>query len=80
MVRSDRRVETTAISSASKEGSRVALKSSQVETDLTDDAIRLAAPLRGLVDNKVGAVDETWAALRFVWRLENRGSPTSGAK
>jgi hypothetical protein len=55
-------------------------KSSQVETDLTDDAIRLVALPRGLVDNKVCAVDETWTALRFVWRLENRGSPTSGAK
>lgn len=27
----------------------------------------------GLVDNKVAAIDETWSALRFVVRRENRG-------
>jgi hypothetical protein len=51
-------------------------KSSRVDTDLTDDVIRRLALPRGLVDNKVCAVDETWSALRFVWRLENRGSRT----
>ncbi len=30
------------------------------------------ALLPGLVDNKVCAVDETWSALRFVWRVEHR--------
>jgi hypothetical protein len=55
-------------------------KSSQVPTDLTDDIVRLLALPRGLVDNKVCAIDETWTALRFVWRLEHRGSLTSGAK
>ncbi len=47
-------------------------KSSGVVTDLTDNAVRGAVLSRGLVDNKVCAIDETWSALRFVWRLENR--------
>lgn len=47
-------------------------KSSGVSTDLTDEVVRgLALPL-GLVDNKVCAVDETWTALRFVWRRTMR--------
>jgi hypothetical protein len=32
-------------------------------------SIGLAA---GLVDNKSCAIDESWQALRFVWRLEDR--------
>jgi hypothetical protein len=50
-------------------------KSSGVETDLTDGVIREAVLPWGLVDNKVCAIDETWSALRFVWRLEHRESP-----
>lgn len=49
-------------------------KSSGVATDLTDDAVREIALARGLVDNKVCAVDGTWSALRVVWRRERRGS------
>jgi hypothetical protein len=44
-------------------------------TDLTDDAVRQTALGRGLVDNKVCAVDETWSALRLVWRREHRPGP-----
>jgi hypothetical protein len=47
-------------------------KASGVATDLTDNAVRAAALPRGLVDNKVCALDETWSALRVVWRRENR--------
>jgi hypothetical protein len=47
-------------------------KSSGVTTDLTDNAVRGAVLPQGLVDNKVCAIDETWSALRFVWRKENR--------
>ena len=47
-------------------------KASGVATDLSDNAIRAAALPRGLVDNKVCALDETWSALRLVWRRENR--------
>jgi hypothetical protein len=41
-------------------------------TDLSDHAIRAAALPRALVDNKVCAVDDTWSALRLVWRVETR--------
>jgi hypothetical protein len=47
-------------------------KASGMATDLGDNAIRVAALTRGLVDNKVCALDETWSALRLVWRRENR--------
>jgi hypothetical protein len=47
-------------------------RSSGVETDLTDHAVREVALPDGLVDNKVCAVDETWTGLRLVWRLEHR--------
>jgi hypothetical protein len=47
-------------------------KSSGVPTDIDDHVVRaLSIPL-GLVDNKVCAIDETWTALRLVWRRENR--------
>jgi len=49
-------------------------KASKVPTDLSDHVVRdLAFPL-GLVDNKVCSVDETWTALRVVWRLEHRSA------
>ncbi len=48
-------------------------KASGLVTNLTDKAVREAVLPQGLVDNKVCAIDETWSALRFVWRLENRG-------
>ncbi|MEA3076589.1 MAG: hypothetical protein QOF60_1497 [Actinomycetota bacterium] len=48
-------------------------KSSGVATDITEDTIREVALPRGLVDNKVCAVDETWSGLRLVWRKERRG-------
>jgi hypothetical protein len=55
-------------------------KASHVETDLSDNYVRASALRRGLVDNKVCAVDETWSALRVVWRKELRSqrSPTAG--
>jgi hypothetical protein len=47
-------------------------RTSGVATDLADHAIRdIALPL-GLVDNKVCAIDATWTALRFAWRVERR--------
>jgi hypothetical protein len=48
-------------------------KSSGMESDITDVAVRDIVLRRGLVDNKVCAIDETWSALRFVWRREHRG-------
>jgi hypothetical protein len=49
-------------------------KASRVETDLSDNEVRACALQRGLVDNKVCAVDATWSALRVVWRKELRPS------
>jgi hypothetical protein len=47
-------------------------RASGVSTDMTEDVVRKHALPRGLVDNKVCAIDETWSALRLVVRLENR--------
>jgi len=47
-------------------------KASGARTDLTEDVARQVGLPRGLVDNKVCAIDETWSGLQFVWRLENR--------
>jgi hypothetical protein len=50
-------------------------KASGVASDLSDNAIRAAVLPRGLVDNKVCALDETWSALRLVWRRQKRVDP-----
>ena len=47
-------------------------KAAGVETDLSDNTVREVALRRGLVDNKVCAVNATWSALRVVWRKELR--------
>ena len=47
-------------------------RASGVETDVTEDVVREVALPRGLVDNKVCAIDETWSGLRLVIRLEHR--------
>jgi hypothetical protein len=47
-------------------------RSSGVTTDLTEDSFREIGLPRGLVDNKVCAIDATWSGLRLVHRLENR--------
>jgi hypothetical protein len=47
-------------------------RSSGVYTDITEDVVREVALPRGLVDNKVCAIDETWSGLRLVIRVENR--------
>lgn len=53
-------------------------RSSGVAADVTEDVVReLALPL-GLVDNKVCAIDETWSALRLVWRRERRHENPAG--
>jgi hypothetical protein len=49
-------------------------RSAGVETDVTDGVVREIALPRGLVDNKVCAIDDTWTGLRLVWRVERRGS------
>ena len=47
-------------------------KASGVRTDMTEDRVRDIALPRGLVDNKVCAVDGTWSGLRLVVRKEHR--------
>src|SRR3954471_4347007 len=47
-------------------------RSSGAETDMTEDVVRDVGLPRGLVDNKVCAIDETWSGLRLVVRRENR--------
>jgi hypothetical protein len=48
-------------------------KASKIATDMTEDVVREVALPRGLVDNKVCAVDEIWSGLRLVIRKELRG-------
>jgi hypothetical protein len=47
-------------------------KASKMETDITEDVIRVVALPMGLVDIKVCAVDETWSGLKLVLRKELR--------
>jgi hypothetical protein len=48
-------------------------RASGLETDLTEDVVRGIALERGLVDNKVCAIDDTWSGLRLVYRVADRG-------
>jgi hypothetical protein len=41
-------------------------------SDITDNVVRAAALTRGLVDNKVAAIDNDWSGLRVVWRTGQR--------
>src|SRR5678815_5463304 len=47
-------------------------KSSKVETDVTEDVVRMIALMNGLVDIKVCAVDETWSGLKLVIPVKDR--------
>lgn len=47
-------------------------KSARVESDVTEDVIRVVALPLGLVDVKVCAVDDTWSGLKLVIRRERR--------
>jgi hypothetical protein len=49
-------------------------KASKVETDLDFAAVQAAGLAAGLVDNKSAAIDDDWQAVRFVYRLADRGS------
>ncbi|MDA1001945.1 MAG: DUF3052 family protein [Chloroflexi bacterium] len=53
-------------------------RASGVATDVTEDVVREVALPTGLVDNKVAAIDETWSALRLVWRRELRAGLQRG--
>jgi hypothetical protein len=47
-------------------------RSSRLQTDITEDIIRLVALSLGLVDIKVCAVSDIWSGLKLVIRKENR--------
>lgn len=47
---------------------------SGVATDITEDVVRDVGVERGMVDNKVCAIDETWSGLRLVYRREDRAA------
>jgi hypothetical protein len=47
-------------------------KAAKLDTDLDFDAVQQIGLANGLVDNKSAAIDETWQALRFVYRKEDR--------
>ena len=49
-------------------------RASGVATDMTEDVVRDVCLPRGLVDNKVCAIDEVWSGLRVVWRRERRST------
>jgi hypothetical protein len=47
-------------------------KASKLPTDLTFELVQQAGLDAGLVDNKSASIDESWQALRFVYRLADR--------
>lgn len=47
-------------------------KAAKVPTELTFENVQRTGLDAGLVDNKSCAIDETWTALRFVYRLKDR--------
>ena len=49
---------------------------SGVVTDITEDVVRDVALAKGLVDNKVCAIDATWSGLRVVVRVKDRRKPS----
>ena len=53
-------------------------KSADVENDLSFELVQEIGLNAGLVDNKSCAIDETWQAVRFVYRRADR--PTSSSK
>ena len=52
-------------------------KSAPVDTDLSFETVQRVGLDAGLVDNKSCAIDETWQALRFVYRVEDRPASSS---
>jgi hypothetical protein len=48
-------------------------RTSGVASDLSENSVREVGLARGLVDNKVAAIDSIWSGLRFVYRVADRG-------
>jgi hypothetical protein len=47
-------------------------KAAKIESDLSFEIVQEVGLAAGLVDNKSASIDESWQALRFVYRLEDR--------
>jgi hypothetical protein len=47
-------------------------KASELETDLDFEAVQRTGLEHGLVDNKSCSIDESWQAVRFVYRIADR--------
>jgi hypothetical protein len=47
-------------------------KGAKLDTDLDFAAVQEVGLAQGLVDNKSASIDETWQALRFVYRVADR--------
>jgi hypothetical protein len=47
-------------------------KAARLDTDLDFDTVQHVGLAHGLVDNKSASIDETWQAMRFVYRLKDR--------
>ena len=47
-------------------------KAAKIEGDLTFESVQEVGLAHGLVDNKSCSIDESWQALRFVYRLVDR--------
>jgi len=43
-----------------------------IENDLSFETVQAIGLAAGLVDNKSASIDESWQALRFVYRLSDR--------
>ena len=48
-------------------------KAARLETDLDFEFVQQIGLAHGLVDNKSCSIDERWQAVRFVYRLADRG-------
>jgi hypothetical protein len=55
-------------------------KSSGVFTDLTEEQVRAVGLAAGFVDNKLIALDEFWAGLRFIFKERDRLYVPSGVE
>jgi hypothetical protein len=53
-------------------------RASKLETDLTFAIVQEIGLAAGLVDNKSCAIDDEWQAVRFVYRLADRGDAGRG--
>ena len=47
-------------------------RSAKIDSDLGFESVQEIGLAAGLVDNKSCSIDESWQALRFVYRLEDR--------